>query len=90
MQSVFPWAPKVARKCESKQYACGADGWSLGRAGGRSVYGHVITKFLFGWVVYHIFLPMVLRGALRAPELRYEAFQEGKDLVDCFSVGVIT
>ena len=38
MQSVFSWAPKVARKCESKHwYACGADG--------RSVYGHVITKF---------------------------------------------
>ena len=36
------WAPKVARKCESKNwYACGADGPS----GGRSVYGHVITKF---------------------------------------------
>ena len=30
-----------------------------GRAGGRSVYGHVIL----GWVVYHIFLPMVLRCA---------------------------
>ena len=29
-------------------------------SGGRSVYGHVITNFL-GWVVYHIFLPMVLR-----------------------------
>ena len=26
-------------------YACGADGRSLGREGGRSVYGHVITKF---------------------------------------------
>ena len=38
MQSVFSWAPKVARKCESKHwYACDADG--------RSVYGHVITKF---------------------------------------------
>ena len=24
------------------------------------MYGHVITKFR-GWVVYHIFLPMVLR-----------------------------
>ena len=33
-------------------YACEADG--------RSVYGHVIAKFL-GWAVYHIFLPMVLR-----------------------------
>ena len=26
-------------------YACGADGRSLGRSLGRSVYGHVITKF---------------------------------------------
>ena len=45
VQSVFswaPWAPKVARKCESKHwYACGADGRSRERA----VYGHVITKF---------------------------------------------
>ena len=39
-------------------YACGADG----RSGGRSVYGHVITKF-FRMVVYHISLPMVLRFA---------------------------
>ena len=40
------WAPKEARMCESKHwYACGADGRSLWRAGGQSVYGHVITKF---------------------------------------------
>ena len=26
-------------------YVCGADGRSLGRSVGRSVYGHVITKF---------------------------------------------
>ena len=37
VQSAFSWAPKVARKCESKHwYACGADGRSV---------GHVITKF---------------------------------------------
>ena len=37
VQSAFSWAPKVARKCESKQwFACGADGWSVGL---------VITKF---------------------------------------------
>ena len=42
MQSVCAWAPKLARKCESKHwYACGADGQSYVR----SVYGHVITKF---------------------------------------------
>ena len=40
VQSVFFWAPKVARKCASKQwYGCGADGRS------EAVYGHVITKF---------------------------------------------
>ena len=32
-----------------------------GRASGRSVYGHVITQF--SRMVYHIFLPMVLRCA---------------------------
>ena len=32
--------------CKSKHwYACGADERSLWRAGGQSVYGHVITKF---------------------------------------------
>ena len=41
MQSASSWAPKVARKCESKHwYACGADGRSVGRS-----VGHVITKF---------------------------------------------
>ena len=38
MQSVSSWAPKVARKCESKNWLpCGSDG--------RSVYGDVTTKF---------------------------------------------
>ena len=33
VQSAFSWAPKVARKCESKHwYACGADGRSVGRS----------------------------------------------------------
>ena len=42
VQSVFYWAPKVVRKCESKHwFSSGADGRSVGR----SVYGHVITKF---------------------------------------------
>ena len=37
VQLVFPWAPKLARKCESRRwFPCGADGRS---------YGHVITKF---------------------------------------------
>ena len=35
VQSVFSWAPKVVRKCESKHwFSCGADGrlvgWSVG------------------------------------------------------------
>ena len=43
VQSVFSWAPKVVRKCESKHwFSCGADGR---RSVGRSVYSHVITKF---------------------------------------------
>ena len=42
VQLVFFWAPKLARKCESKHwFPCGADGRSVAR----SVYGHVITKF---------------------------------------------
>ena len=37
MQLVFPWAPKLARKCESRHwFPFGAD---------RRSYGHVITKF---------------------------------------------
>ena len=55
MQSVFSWAPKLARKCESKHwYACGADGRSV---------GHVITKFSgMGRFIY----PWCSAGALRA------------------------
>ena len=42
MQLASSWVPKVVRKCESKHwFSCGADG----RAGGRAVYGHVITTF---------------------------------------------
>ena len=44
-------------------YACCADERSVGR----SVYGHVLPNFL-GWVVYHIFLPMVLHCARFARE----------------------
>jgi len=67
VQSAFSWAPKVARKCESKHwYACGADGRA---AGGRVMYGHVITKFSgMGRFTY----PWCSAGALRAPELRYK------------------
>ena len=42
MQYQSSCAPKLARKCEIEHWLpCGADG----RSGGRSVYGHVITKF---------------------------------------------
>ena len=35
VQSVFSWAPKVVRKCESKHwFSHGADGRSLGRSVG--------------------------------------------------------
>ena len=50
-------------------YSCGADGRSLGRSLARCTVTW-LPNFL-GWVVYHIFLPMVLRCALRAQELRY-------------------
>ena len=55
VQSAFSWAPKVARKCESKHwYACGADGRSV---------GHVITKFSgMGRFIYS----WCSAGALRA------------------------
>ena len=37
MQLVFSWAPKLARKCESKHwFPCGVDG---------RAYSHLITKF---------------------------------------------
>ena len=41
VQSVCSWAPKLARKCESKHWFLGANGRSFVR----SVYDHVITKF---------------------------------------------
>ena len=56
----------VARKCETEHWLpCGADG----RAGGRAVYGHVITKFSgMGRFTY----PWCSAGALCAPELLYK------------------
>ena len=63
-------APKLARKCGIEHwFPCGADG---GAAGGRAVYGHVITKFSgMGRFTY----PWCSAGALRAPELRYKAWK---------------
>ena len=43
-------------------------GRTFGRAGGRCSVTWL--PYFLGWVVYHIFLPMVLRCALRARELR--------------------
>ena len=44
VRSVLSWAPKAGRKC--KLVNIGFPGVRTeGRSGGRSVYGHVITKF---------------------------------------------
>ena len=52
------------------QWAGGRTG--SGRAGGRAVYDHVITKFSgMGRFTY----PWSSAGALRAPELRYETYE---------------
>ena len=47
-------------------YACGADGRSVGRSGSRCPVTW-LPNFL-GWVVYHIFLPIMLRCARCARE----------------------
>ena len=43
-----------------------------GRSGGRSVYGHVITKFSWMGRLLYFFTHGALLGALRAQELRYQ------------------
>ena len=67
--SASSWAPKVARKCESKHwYVCGADGRSVGR----SVTW--LPNFL-GWV-YFLSNGALPTRALRARvELRINSFQ---------------
>ena len=66
------WAPKVARKCESKHWLSVVR--TNGLSGGRAVSRCTVTwlpNFL-GWVDYFIFLPMVLRwraSRARAPLL---------------------
>ena len=52
-------------------YACGADG----RSGGRSVYGHVITKFSRMGCLPHFFTYGAPLGALLERELRYKEVQ---------------
>ena len=67
MQYQSSCAPILARKSGIEHwFPCGADGQA---AGGRAVYGHVITKFsVMGRFTY----PWCSAGALRAPELRYK------------------
>ena len=49
MQSAFSWAPKVARKCESKHwYACGADGRSVGRSRDYQIFLKWVDIFTHG------------------------------------------
>ena len=43
-----------------------------GRSGGRSVYGHVITKFSWMGRLLYFLTHGALMGALRAQELRYQ------------------
>ena len=58
VQSASSWAPKVARKCESKhRYACGADRRSLSRSVTR------LPNFL-GWVDYLSYGASCACGAL--------------------------
>ena len=53
-------------------YACGADGRSLGQAVGRSVYGHLITKFSRMGRLLHFLThgaPLARFASLRVREL---------------------
>ena len=67
----FVFAPKKLSPQTTRNFAlvCLWCGRTVGRAGGRCTVTW-LPNFL-GWVVYHIFLPMVLRCARRARELRY-------------------
>ena len=65
VQLLFYWAPKLAKKCESKHwFPCGADGGS---------YGQVITKFSrMGRLPHFLSYGAPSTSALRARvELRY-------------------
>ena len=79
MQSAFFWAPKVARKCESKHwYACGADGRAAGgRAGGRCTVTW-LPNFL-GWV------DLLTHGA---PEARFARQSSAKTLYELIYRGI--
>ena len=80
MQSVFSWAPKLARKCESKHwYACGADG----RPFVRLVYGHVITKFsgMGRWGSAHARAKRAGGAPLLKWDLKTPVFFEKEDLI---------
>ena len=79
----FSWAPKVARKCESKHwYTCGADGRAAGgRTSGRVVYGHVITKFS-GMGRFTVLTHGARRRASRARAPLIAAYNEKKVMKD--------
>ena len=64
---------------------CGACG-AVGRAVGRSVYGHVITKFSRMGSLPHFFTHGVPLRALRARELRVSAGNEVIVLYICTSI----
>ena len=54
VQSAFSWAPKVARKCESKHwYACGADGRSVGRSRDQQIFLEWVDLFTHGAPLAH-------------------------------------
>ena len=75
VQSAFSWAPKVARKCESKHwYACGADGRA---AGGRCTVTW-LPNFL-GWV------DLLTHGA---PEARFARQSSAKTLYKLIYRGI--
>ena len=65
-------APKLARKGEIEHwFPCGAGGRTVSRAaGGRAVYGNVITKFSRMGSLFHFLTHGALLRALRARELR--------------------
>ena len=77
MQLVFSWAPKLARKCESKHwFPCGADG--------RSVYGgHVETQTMqpadcrLSVIFFYLYLNFLVKFLLQFPE-GASTMEEGK------------
>ena len=66
-------APKLARKCEIGHWLpCGAGGRTVSRAGGRAVYGHLMTKFSRMGSLLHFLTHGAPLRPLRARELCYK------------------